>query len=109
MILGLPQITFSGSHAINAISILSCEKIVILSLKRAVISVANGNQALISMPGFGEIVLLLKSASGKPGSCLIHSPMLHQSCLFNKSTVENSIIFPRRGESFEITLASCFA
>ena len=52
------------------------------SLNLAVISVANGNQALISIPGFGNIVLLENKASGNPGSCLIHSPSPFQSCLF---------------------------
>lgn len=58
IICGFPQITCSGSHAIDATSILSSLNIVTLSLNLAVISVANGNHALISIPGFGKIVSL---------------------------------------------------
>lgn len=39
------------------------------------------------MPGLGEIVLLLKRASGKPGSCLIHATKCRQV----KNILENII------------------
>ena len=73
------------------------------------ISVAKGNHAFISMPGLGNMLSLLKRASGKPGSWRSHSPEAFQSCWFSKSTVENSIRFPINGESLEMTLANCTA